>query len=55
MPNMPKSILVEPLEPLNIEEFRFWLRILEEYSIFIAASPYILVLDLSMKHRVMGL
>ena len=41
MPNMPKSILVEPLEPLNIEEVRFWLRILEEHAIFIAASlPY---------------
>ncbi|AIF54218.1 DUF2935 domain-containing protein [Pelosinus sp. UFO1] len=39
MPRQNMSYMVpEPLEPLNVEEMKFWLRIMEEHAIFIKSG-----------------
>ena len=39
MPRLPKSFMVpKPLEPLNLEEIKFWLEIMEEHALFIKAG-----------------
>lgn len=39
MPRQVKSYMVpEPLEPLNLEEVKFWIRIMEEHALFIKSG-----------------